>query len=159
VALSELAGSQQRALDHAYRYLSQRDRTVAEVRRYLERKRVDPATLDGVIEELCEQGYLDDARYARQFAEDRRTLDHWGAERIERKLRNAGIARELVEAALAAQDAGAERDAAVELLQRRFRTPPDDDRERNRALGVLVRKGYDLELAHEAIRAFERSAA
>ena len=36
-----------------------------------------------------EQGYLDDARYAQRFAEDRRTLDAWGAERIERRLRTA----------------------------------------------------------------------
>jgi regulatory protein len=44
----------------------------------------------------------------------------------------------------------------VALLRRRFPTPPSDDRERTRALGVLLRKGYECELAHEAIRAFER---
>ena len=33
------------------------------------------------------------------------------------------------------------------------------DRERERALGLLVRKGYELELAYEAVRAFERAAA
>ena len=34
--------------------------------------------------------------------------------------------------------------------------PPQSDRERERALGMLVRKGYDLELAYDAVRAFER---
>ena len=149
--------SRQRALDLAYRYLGQRDRTVTEVRRYLEGKRVDPATIDEAVADLGDQGYLDDARYAVQFAEDRRTLDDWGTERIERKLRNAGVTDELVEAALAAQDATAELEAAVDLLRRRFREPPANDRERNRALGILVRKGYDLELAHDAIRAFDRA--
>ena len=149
--------SRQRALDLAYRYLNQRDRTVAEMRRFLEGKRVDPGTIDEAVAELGEQGYLEDARYARQFAEDRRTLDHWGAERIERKLRSAGIAPELVESALATQDASTELEAAVVVLGRRFPTPPADDRERNRALGMLVRKGYDLELAHDAIRAYARA--
>jgi regulatory protein len=149
--------SRQRALDLAYRYLGQRDRTVTEVRRYLEGKRVDPATIDEAVADLGDQGYLDDARYALQFAEDRRTLDDWGTERIERKLRNAGVAADLVDAALAAQDASAELEAAVGLLRRRFREPPADDRERNRALGILVRKGYDLELAHDAIRAYEHA--
>ena len=44
------------------------------------------------------------------------------------------------------------------LLRRRFPSPPHDDRERNRALGVLVRKGYESDLAHEAVRALERAS-
>jgi regulatory protein len=149
--------SRDRALDLAYRYLGQRDRTVAEMRRYLEGKRVDPATIDDAVAELTDHGYLDDARYARRFAEDRRELDHWGTERIERKLLAAGVDRALVDAALADQEGEDELHAAVALLRRRFPAPPTDDRERNRALGVLVRKGYELELAHDAIRAFERA--
>jgi regulatory protein len=148
----------QHALDLAYRHLGHRDRTVVEVRRHLERKRVEPATIDEAIEALLEQGYLDDARYARQFADDRRLLDAWGADRIERKLAAAGVARQHVEAALAAQDAAGELDAACALLRRRFPTPPADDRARERALGVLVRKGYGLDLAYEAVRAYAREA-
>ena len=34
--------------------------------------------------------------------------------------------------------------------------PPDSDRERDRALGLLARRGYELELAYDAVRAFER---
>jgi regulatory protein len=149
----------QHALDLAYRYLGHRDRTAVEVRRHLEGKRVDPGTIEEALEELERLGSLDDARYARQFAEDRRTLDAWGADRIERRLRSAGVAEEHVRAALAAQDAAGERDAALALLRRRLPGPPADDRARERALGVLVRKGYDLDLAYEAVRAFERDAA
>jgi regulatory protein len=147
----------ERALDLAYRHLAQRDRTVAEVRRQLERKRVDTAAIDAAVADLCELGYLDDARYARRFVEDRRTLDAWGAERIARRLRAAGVAPDLIEAAVGPAGGESELGAAVDVLRRRFRRPPSDDRDRNRALGVLARKGYDLELAHEAIRAFERA--
>jgi regulatory protein len=148
----------QHALEVAYRYLGHRDRTVAEVRRHLEGKGVDHDTLDAVVAELLEQGYLDDARFAQRFAEDRRALDSWGAERIERKLRDAGVAREHIEAALGTQSADEARDAAIELLRRRLSAPPTDDRGRERALGLLVRRGYDLELAYDAVRAFERAA-
>jgi regulatory protein len=148
--------SQQRALDLAFRYLDHRDRTIAEVRRCLEGKRVDPATIDATVAELSEGGYLDDARYARRFAEDRRALDHWGAERIERRLLALGVDRDLVASALAEQDGRAELEAAVAFLHRRLTTPPHDDRGRNRALEMLARKGYELELAHAAVRAFER---
>jgi regulatory protein len=157
LASPALDSHDQRALDLAYRYLGRRDRTVAEMRHYLEGKRVDPAAITTAVAELFAQGYLDDARYARRFAEERRELDHWGAERIERRLLAAGVDPDLIAAALAQRASGDELAAAVALLRRRFPTPPADDRERNRALGVLVRKGYESELAHEAVRALERA--
>jgi regulatory protein len=148
----------QHALDLAYRYLARRDRTVAELRAQLEHKRVEPDTIDATVAELTELGYLDDARYAQRFAEDRRTLDSWGPDRIERKLQALGLDRDVIAGALAARDAADELDAAVAVLRRRFVAPSDDPRGRERALGMLVRKGYDLELAYDAVRAFERTA-
>jgi len=149
----------QRALDLAYRQLGRCDRTVAELRRHLAAKAVEPQTIDEAIDELTRQSYLDDARYARRYAEDRRTLDAWGPERIERKLMAAGVERELIATALADRDGGDELDAAVALLRRRWRELPATDRERERALGLLVRKGYDLELAYDAVRALTRADA
>jgi regulatory protein len=147
----------QHALDLSYRYLGFRDRTVLEVRRHLEAKRVEPDTIEQAVAELSELGYLDDARFARRFTEDRRTLDHWGNERIERKLAAAGIDAELIASALADGDAAESQfDAALAILTRRFRTPPETERERERALGFLVRKGYELETAYDAIRAYGR---
>ncbi len=145
----------QHALDVAYRYLGRRDRTVREVRQHLELKRVEPTTIDEAVAELARAGYLDDARYAVRFAEDRRSLDFWGAERIERKLQAVGVAAEHVRAALALHGAADEREAAVMVLRRRYPTPPASPRERERALGLLVRKGYAPEVAYAAIRAHE----
>lgn len=149
----------QHGLDLSYRYLGRRDRTVLEVRRHLETQRVEPATIHATVAELEEQGYLDDARYVQRFTEDRRTLDAWGNDRIERKLRSVGIAPELIAPALGDRPEGSELEAAVTLLRRRFGGPPDDDRGRERALGLLARKGYELELAYDAVRAFGRGAA
>ncbi len=43
------------------------------------------------------------------------------------------------------------------MLERRFPSPSDDaPRERERAFGVLVRKGYEPELAADAVRAHLR---
>jgi regulatory protein len=127
-----------------------------EVRRHLAARGVGEAIVVQAVQVLEGEGYLDDARYARRFAEDRRRLDSWGAERIEQRLLAVGVAPELVAAAVDEQPAGAELQAAVDLLRRRFPEPPADDRERNRALGLLVRRGYDLDLAHDAIRALSR---
>ena len=158
MASATAEGRLQHALDLAYRYLGRRERTVLEVRRHLEGKRVEPSTIDAALRELTDAGYLDDARYARRFAEDRRELDDWGADRIARRLQAAGVGANDVTAALHGRRPEEEREAAIGLLRRRLRASPRSDRERERALAILVRKGYDLELAYEAVRAFEREA-
>ena len=142
----------QHARDLAWRALNRRERTVAEMARLLAGKRVEPEAIETVVAELCEQGYLDDAAYARRYAEDRRRLDAWGAERIERRLLALGVDREHVAAAVGEQDHGGEVDAALALLARRFPEPPATPRDRDRALGMLVRRGYALDLAHDAVR-------
>jgi regulatory protein len=149
----------EQALEIGYRHLAKRDRTEAELRRHLAGREVREAMIDAAVQELVRQGSLDDARYARIFAEDRRSLDEWGPQRIERKLLAAGVDGDLVAIALGARDRADELDAAVVLLRRRYRELPAADRERERALGLLVRKGYDLELAYDAVRAFEGASA
>ena len=153
-------GSSERALELALRHLNRRDRTEAELRRHLAGKDVGEPAADAAIAEVARMGYLDDGRYARTFAEDRRNLDGWGTERIERRLLALGVGKEDIAAALGERDAGGELEAALELLRRRFRSAvPASERERERALGMLVRKGYELEVAYDAVRAFERTAA
>jgi regulatory protein len=149
----------QHALDLAFRYLGQRDRTVLELRRCLEGKRVEPAVIEQVLAQLGERGYLDDARFARQFAQDKRLLEEWGADRIERRLAVLGVPPEIVREAVGARNRDGELDAALALLRRRFPALGAEPREQQRAFGVLVRKGYDTELAWDAIRARVRDRA
>jgi regulatory protein len=144
----------QRARELAWRSLNRRDRTVSEIRRLLTGKGVDPEIVERVVAELREHGYLDDAAYAGRFAEDRRRLDAWGAERIERRLLALGVDREHIAAAIAEQDHPSELTAAVELLERRIGSPPETRRDRERALGMLLRKGYETEVALDALRRF-----
>lgn len=144
------------ALGHCLRLLSRADRTVAQVRHHLERRRVRSAVIDAAVAELEEHGYLDDTAFAQRFTQARRALDGWGRERIERGLLAAGVDRDIAAAAVGPPAAVRELQAAVTLLERRFRTAPRTDRDRARALGVLLRKGYQRELAYEAVRRFGR---
>jgi regulatory protein len=146
----------ERAMRLAYRAVGSRERTVAELRTFLERKRVEPAAIDEAVVELTEAGFLDDARYAQRFAEDKRELDRWGSERIARELHRRGIPPDLIELAVADRGREAELETALMVLQQRG-APPRDDRERNRAWSLLVRRGYEAELAYEAVRRYERA--
>ncbi|MBA2504821.1 MAG: RecX family transcriptional regulator [Thermoleophilaceae bacterium] len=145
-----------RAFDYAARALSSRDRTVAEMRAFLERKRVEPAMIDEVVADLTETGTLDDADYARRFAEDKRSLAGWGSQRIERELERRGVAANHIDAAVGALGTDNERRTALDLLTQRFPRGCPDDRERDRAWRLLVRRGFEPDLSYEVIRAHER---
>ena len=147
---------QERALELAYRAVGYRERTVAELRTFLERKRVEPVAIDGAVAELTAAGFLDDARYARRFADDKRELERWGTERIARDLRRRGIAPDLIETVIADRGREAELRTALLLLEQRVR-PPRTDRDRDRAWRLLVRRGYEPEIAYEAVRRHERA--
>jgi regulatory protein len=58
----------------------------------------------------------------------------------------------VIDAGNGADSGESEAERAVSLLRRRFPAPPEDLRDRERALGVLVRKGYDGDIAYKAIR-------
>jgi regulatory protein len=141
----------ERAIQLAYRAVGHRERTVAELRTFLERKRVEPDAIEEAVLELTEAGFLDDARYATRFAEDKRELDRWGSERIARELNRRGVAPDLIEVATAERAPDAELHTAVLLLEQRM-PPPADGRERNRAWRLLIRRGYRAEIAYEAVR-------
>jgi regulatory protein len=146
----------QDALNRAYRYLAPRDRTEQEMRRHLERVGIDAEAIEDAVRVLTELEYLDDARFAMRFAQDKRELEAWGAERIERRLVALGVDRDHVRAAVADEGSSTELDRALVLLRRRFAQPPGDRRSRDRALGLLLRKGYDPELALEALASWGR---
>jgi regulatory protein len=165
----------QKALDLSYAFINRRERTVAEVRSQLERKGVSETDAEAAVQTLIEQHLLDDERFAQLFVSDKRELERWGAERIRRGLSARGIDRAIAEQTLAATpDAvdlanldspraehcddgrGGELARALELLRRRFPDPPQERRDRNRALGMLLRKGYEQELAIDALNAHER---
>ena len=85
-------------------------------------------------------------------------LRGWGAERIREALASKGLAATLVEQVLAEDDRDAQLKRAAALLARRGHTLAADS-DRARALGFLTRRGYDYEIAYEAVRLAVRQAA
>lgn len=151
----------QETLQEAFAYLEPRERTVAEVRtRLTALPGASHELVDAALGQLREWGHLDDDRYARCFAEDRRNLDNWGSQRICRRLEELGIPAEIAHSASQPEDREQELEMALQLLRRRIKVLcAEDPRSRKRALDMLVRRGYDWDLAYSALRRFEQHAA
>ncbi|MBA2523301.1 MAG: RecX family transcriptional regulator [Solirubrobacterales bacterium] len=141
---------QQDAFARAIGALRRRERSVAEMHAWLIERGVAEGVVDDVISELIEVGELDDDRFARAYADDKRELSGWGPERIEAALVDRGLERSLAESA-SGEDWDEQLERAVAQLGRRA-GPLEDEGGRARALSFLTRRGYDYELAYEAIR-------
>jgi regulatory protein len=97
--------------------LSRRDVCSGELRETLVAQGFEPATVQGVVDEFIERGYLNDERYTEQYVTQHAERGQ-GPLRIERELVQRGVDAALIEAALAAGQDWAQR--ARELRIRRF---------------------------------------
>jgi regulatory protein len=138
-------------LSLALQALDRKERTVAEMGSWLRARGVGGDEIEQVVDHLVSAGVLNDARYARRYAEDKRELKRWGSERIRAALLDRGVSEDDVAEALSDGGGETEIEQAVQLLRERDETLADA-LERQRGLGALIRRGYDSETAYEAIR-------
>ena len=153
-----MAGRKKTAFELAVGALSRRERTVAELRAWLAAREVDPAEVEEALERLIELGQLDDERYASLFTQDKRELYGWGPGRIRAALVEKGVSRQIAEAAVGSETHSELAERAADLIARRG-DQLDDDSGRGKALAFLARRGYELEVAYDAVRLAERRAA
>jgi regulatory protein len=143
-------------LSLAAKALRRRERSRSELADWLAKRGVPQTDVEVTLAQLEQLGELDDARFARLYAEDKRELGGWGAERIRDALRSRGIAEPDIEAALN----GSQEDELARAISLISRRPErlDTEEARGRALAFLTRRGYPYELAYEAVRTSEREA-
>lgn len=139
------------ALSLALRALGRKERSVAEVGSWLRQRGVGDDDAEQAIGHLIETEVLDDARFARRYAEDKRELSGWGSERIRAALIERGVPVADAEAAVGSEGAELELERAVALLRERG-AALEEERGRSRALALLARRGFESDLAYEAIR-------
>lgn len=140
----------------ALRALMRRGYSVHDMRQYLEARAQPVSLVRPVLARLKQQGLLDDARYARQFARYRAEARHQGRYRIARELRARGIADRYIEAALEEVFAEADEAAAVRArLARRLRLMrgPLDKKRRASLYRSLLRAGFSAEVIRNELRA------
>lgn len=142
------------ALQLAVSWLAQRSMAEKEIRDHLLRIGYRDNVAEAVILRLRQEGFLNDAEFARQWAESR-SGQRLGAYRITRELRKKGIEPEEIRDALSQIDPEAQLEAAAALAKKGLsRAKADEDKAKTerRTLAMLARRGYSFDLAKKAIR-------
>lgn len=155
-------------MEIAARFLGTRPRTRRELELRLRRSRTTDEVIAATLERLEALGLVDDAAFARWWAEQRDRHAPRGRRMVEAELRQRGVPREVMEAlrseelAEPALDAeaipGSEAERAAVALARHLkgRSLPDDPRAVQRLGAFLMRRGFDPETVRATLRAARR---
>ena len=126
-----------------------------ELAQRLRRRGASAEVAQAVVADLQSRGYLDDAAFARQWAETRAGSRRVGSVRLRQELAAKGIPRELAAAAIeAAFEESPELDRALDAGRRRLpalrRASPD--RIPAKLAQYLLRRGYPPSIARRAVK-------
>ena len=141
----------------ALRYLAYAPRTEHQVRQRLTQEGVTKNELDDIITDLYELGYIDDRRYAVEYAVARFRNKGYGPDRILRELVEDGVSHDYVTEAITAAASSDMYIVSAKKLAEKFRdrvqgTLPE---RKKKLTAYLVRRGYEYtlskELAHEVL--------
>ena len=140
--------------------LGRRDYSEQEMQQKLTLKGYEEAEIQTTLSRLRDLEYLDDAKYARHFVNDKARLSGWGKLRIRMSLKHKGVSEKAVEAAIAKFEGKIEQkdeptwtERATELLERKYGLtegvlPPNEYRKR---ISFLLRRGFDFDQAKQAL--------
>jgi len=145
----ELESAHTRALH----FLSFRSRSIQEVRDYLTRKGCSPEHISAVLCRLEEESFLDDARFSREWLENRSAFRPRGVSLIKAELRQKGVSNEVIETSLAQADLQ-ESELALKAAQRvvgRYAALPQETF-RLRLGAFLQRRGFSFAVASSTVR-------
>ena len=142
----------------ALRALMRRAHSIHEMKQYLNRRSDDAELIPPLIARLRESNYLDDARYALEFARTHAKSRRQGRFRITRELRTRGVPDQHIEAALEAVFAETDEAALVRTqITRRLASNrgglPLDQKKIASLYRSLLRNGFSSDLIRAEIRA------
>jgi regulatory protein len=125
------------------------------MRKFLERRTEEKDLTSQVIARLRERNYLDDARYALEFARQHAKFRKQGRFRIARELRTRGVPDRHIEAALDAVFAETDEAASVRARLHRHMAHtrgPLDQRKIASLYGSLLRAGFSSDTIRAELR-------
>ncbi|HKW64227.1 MAG TPA: regulatory protein RecX [Candidatus Acidoferrum sp.] len=145
--------------DAAIKILVRRAHSVHEMKKALERRCEDSALVKNVLARLKSAGYIDDARYAKQFARHRTESRKQGKFRIARDLRARGVPDSHIEAAL--EESAQQTDEATLVRQRIERKlhatrGEIDDRKLASLYRSLLRSGFSADVVRRELKSITR---
>ena len=142
-------------------FCSYRERSEKEAGLKLKAMLVPSAKVKGILNQLREEGFISDERFARAFVRGKWRVNHWGRVKITFDLRGKRIPEKLISAALEEIDENVYRKILEELIRKKTAELRPKQREKNNSGKTLnlrdklfnfaSGKGYESDLIREIL--------
>lgn len=131
------------------------DRSEQNIRQKISMAGYRGSFVDDAIDSLKEYGYIDDLRFARYYAESMRDTKGRSAFAISRSLYEKGISRDVIDTVMGELDIDEEAQILKALSSRGYNEDnirEIDDKERQKLISFLMRKGFSYDLISIYVR-------
>ena len=131
------------------------DRSEQNIRQKISMAGYRGSFVDDAIDSLKEYGYIDDLRFARYYAESMRDTKGRSAFAISRSLYEKGISRDVIDTVMGELDIDEEVQILKALSSKGYNEDnirQIDDKERQKLISFLMRKGFSYDLISIYVR-------
>lgn len=140
------AEGRNKAKSYLMKLLARRDHARRELMTKALRKDYTKETIEDVLYELEKKNFVDDAKFAEKFVEDKMKHNKWGPSKIRSHLIKKGIKKEYIDRAIDRTFGGLDLEETYKNLvlkkKRRFLREQDRFKRKKKVFDYLCRKGY-----------------
>ena len=134
-----------------------RDRCSQEVKQKFRDLRVPVADADEIMQLLENEGFVDDERFAKMYAQGKFRQSHWGRIRIRQELSMRQISAKLVQKAFEEIDEAEYAKTLADLLERRLPQYENEDDGFQKLANFGIRRGFEPGLVFDEIKRLKRA--
>ena len=140
------------ALEKLQKYCAYSDRSQNDVRLKLKAWQIDETSAESIIATLIEDHFLNDERYANNFASGKLRINHWGKVKIKYALRQHQISERCIDNALKLIDLEEYFQIAIKIAQQKYAQTSGSVLERKlKTLQFLFGRGFESELSNDVL--------
>ena len=134
-------------------YCAYQERCHMEVREKCRELKLYGDEAEEAIAHLVTEGFLNEERFAKAFAGGKFRMRQWGRQKIRQALKQKQLSDYCIRKGLAEIDPDAYEQALLQLAERKYELLRGEQylKRRYKTLQYLLQKGYEQELAREAI--------
>ncbi len=138
------------ALAKAMRFCSTKEVCIWDISKKLNDWKIEPEFHQKIIDNLIDEKFIDETRYAEAFALDKFKFNKWGKIKIKFQLRQKNIQENLIDNALVLIEEKDYEKTANTLITSKLKTVKSDDYfiKKNKVLSSLANKGYETDLIY-----------
>lgn len=138
-------------------YCAYQERCAWEVRRKLFEKGIQGESVEKLVEELTQDGFLNEERFARSFARGKFRLKKWGRNRISQELKMRQISPSNIRKGISEIDPEEYFDTLLSQTEKKWEKTFEKDpfKKRFKVIQYLMVRGYEQDLIQEAIASMQ----